>query len=479
MKRLRAWRARLADFGRVVRHRLNAFFRGRPAIHVILSGTDLPSLHYLVDEIRRVAPAVRLDEDPTDARAFASDFREVVTSWHPDDLTRSEEIVTDVGLYRRIVLIATTADPRDSVCATDPRLPHQYADGFDYRFRFGRHRKMSFTAPGVLARMAGLDSWRSQSDVTVVTVTRDSCVDNSASVFREIADAIGSASCLEARALRSVADSALAMPEIPTWPGRKETRERVARQVALEALLDSRAVEMGYPAAADILDASEKNPQVHRGTVIAFHTPDEIYRTEAARLQATLEKVGLDFDITEVEPERDWVRTTHLKPQWMLEARERLSGPLLYIDVDAVVHSDPWEYLNLYDADLGVVYNNGFLNSATVFIADSPDARRMLKAWADQSKETISDASQVLRQRGEDSDQSVFQEVVDREEELGESEATVARLPVNMAFIFDHNYPDARYGPVIIEQLQASRESTKHEKRLARRRERLRELEQS
>ena len=480
MKRLRAWRARLADLGRVVRHRLNALMRGRPSIHVIVSGTDLPSLHYIVDEIRRVAPAVGLDEDPTDARAFASDFREIVTSWHPDDLTRCEDIVADVGRYRRIVLVATTADPRDSVCATDPRLPHQYADGFDYRFRFGRHGKKSFTAPGVLARMAGLESWRGQSDVTVVTVTRDSCVDNSASVFRNIADATGSARCPEARALRSVANSAIAMAEIPTWPGRKETRERVARQVALEPLLDSRAVEMGYPATEDILDAGESNPEIKRGTVIAFHTPDDIYRAEAARLKSTLDKLGLDHHFFEVEPEKNWVRTTLLKPSWIIKARDELGGPLLYIDVDAFVHQDPWPYLSQYDADLAaVVYDNGELNSASIWINDTSGARDLLRRWRDLADTRRGKDQGDLEPTGDNGDQGVLRQAVVAAEESGDQSVSFQRFPVNLTYIFDRGEMTYTVGPVIIEQLQASRESTQHEKRLARRRQRLEELEKS
>ncbi|MDR9434251.1 hypothetical protein, partial [Pontimonas sp.] len=53
------------------------------------------------------------------------------------------------------------------------------------------------------------------------------------------------------------------------------------------------------------------------------------------------------------------------------------------------------------------------------------------------------------------------------------------RLPDNLAYIFDRAETEWIVGPILIEQLQASRESTKHEKRLARRRERLRELEES
>ncbi|AVG23128.1 sulfotransferase / nucleotide-diphospho-sugar transferase [Pontimonas salivibrio] len=479
MKRLRTLRTRFTRTLNLAQHKLRALFRGHPATHVIVTGSDLPSLHYLVEEIRRVAPALNLPEDPTTASAFQDDFRPVVWSWHPDDSTRAKELVSDVGRYRRIVLIATSADPRDSVCASDPRLPHQFVDSFDYRFRFGADGRKSFTGPGVLARIAGLDQWAEQHQANLLTMTRSELESDPGSVIESLVNVLGEKNRYPHAALTALTEHMISMPPTAAWTGKDSTTRRVVQQIALSPELEARAVEMGYPQAENLLPPQSRRVEPTSGTVIAFHTPDEVYRAEAARLKSTLDRLGLEYHFFEVEPEKNWVRTTLLKPLWMSQARESLDGPLLYIDVDAFVHEDPWPYLNHYDGDLAAVYNNGILNSATIWINDTPGAAEILKRWVEKSDLRRDGDSGELQQTGEDSDQTVLRDIVDQAEMNGDSGFVFQRLPDNLAYIFDSTKTEWLVGPVLIEQLQASRESTRNEKRLARRRERLRELEMS
>jgi hypothetical protein len=446
---------------------------------VIVTGTDLPSLYFLVEEIRRVAPSLGLPEHPSAASALKGNFQPVVWSWHPDDITRAEELTADVGRYRRIVVVATSADPRDSVCASDDRVPHQYVDGFDYRFRFGPRGKKSLTGPGVLARIDGLEAWRNHSGATLVTIERAQLESEPRVAIESIRDGLGDVGRQTEAALTALMEHTIAMTHRASWTANDNSTRRAIQQIQLSPELESTAVEMGYPKAENLVPKRDLVVDITPGTVIAFHTPDEVYRAEAARLKSTLDRLGLDYHFFEVEPEKNWVRTTLLKPLWMSQARESLSGPLLYIDVDAFVHEDPWRYLSQYDGDLAAVYNDGILNSATIWINDTVGARTILERWVDKSDLRRDGDSGQLEQTGEDSDQTVLRDIVDEADQTGDRSFIFQRLPDNLAYIFDRAETEWIVGPILIEQLQASRESTKHEKRLARRRERLRELEES
>ena len=477
MNRLRQWRAQAADARLVAAQRLRARRRGHQSVHVIITGTDLPGMHYIVDEIRRLAPSLRLAKDPQSAIELADSDADVICTWHPDDITRSSEILETIGRYRHIIVVAATADPRDSVCATDDRIPQQYVDGFDYRMRFGPQGKKSFTGPGVVPRIEGLGEWLGRDTASIIGAKRKQLHSTPSEVFEQLRDSVAIHTSAFADSFSRLAEATIPLPESASWPGKQDTRLRVAQQIELSPELEQYSVEAGYPAADDLFGENAPVLPDRRGTIVAFHTPDEVYRAEAERLKASLDRLGLEYRFFEVEPEKNWVRTTLLKPMWMSQARDEMDGPLLYIDVDAFVHEDPWPYLNQYSGDLAAVYNRGILNSATIWINDTPGARELLKRWVDQSDTRRETDSGQLQQTGEDSDQTVLRSIVDQAEQSGDTTVSFQRLPDNLAHIFDAAKPEWLVGPVLIEQLQASRESTKHEKRLARRRERLRQLE--
>jgi len=81
-----------------------------------------------------------------------------------------------------------------------------------------------------------------------------------------------------------------------------------------------------------------------------------------------------------------------------------------------------------------------------------------------------------LTATGDNGDQGVLKLAVLADEQSEQPRYRFQRLPVNLAYIFDR-LDTYRVGPVAIEQLQVSRESAENDKRLARRRERLKELE--
>ena len=469
MTRLRAAWARILDTVTVGLQRLLGAVRG-PSVHLVITGPDALAMQAIAEGITESSSTLKVHSGR--AAETSHCYRRVVLSTSLEDLTDSSGVMATVGRFRRVIVLAATADPRDMVCARDSRLPHQWLDGFDYRFHFGPHGTKSFTEPGVLPRFAGLDEWKAAALANVVTISREELSSDASAALARVAQLFPSGLGGVARRLSTLG---ISLPKLSSWSDSKESTKRVVQQVALAPGLETRSVELGYPALRSI--TKSRAPKVNRGTIVAFHTPDEVYRTEAARLKKTLEALGLDYQFFEVSPETNWVRTTLLKPSWILDARKKLSGPLLYIDVDALVHQDPWPYLAQYDADLAAfVFPNGEFASGTILINDTSGARKLLRRWLEGSSDRRDADRGDLAQTGENGDQGVLRQVVKLSEEKNVRES-FQRFPVNLTYIFDREGWYFTHGPVLIEHLQASRESTHHAKRLARRRARLEEFE--
>jgi hypothetical protein len=469
MTRLRAALVKLLDTVTVALQRLLGAVRG-PAIHILVTGPDSLGMQAITAGVAQSSSSLKVYSGR--AKETSNSFRRAVISTSLDDLTDSTGVMATVGRFRRMVVVAATADPRDMVCAKDSRLPHQWPDGFDYRFLFGPQGTKSFTEPGVLPRYAGLDEWKATALATVVTVSQEELSSDASAALARVAQSLPSGLRGLGRTLRSLG---ISLPKLLSWSDSKESTKRVVQQVTLAPGLETRAVELGYPALRTITKA--RAPRVNRGTIVAFHTPDEVYRAEAARLKKTLDALGLDYHFFEVTPEKNWVRTTLLKPSWILKARADLKGPLLYIDVDAYVHHDPWPLLSQCEGDLAaVVYRNGQLNSATIWINDTPGARALIAEWNDRAANRRESDRGELEATGDNGDQGVLKLAVLDDEASAHPQFRFQRLPVNLAYIFDRTETYC-VGPVVIEQLQVSRESAKHDKRLARRKERLLQLD--
>lgn len=207
------------------------------------------------------------------------------------------------------------------------------------------------------------------------------------------------------------------------------------------------------------------------GIVVGFYTRGSFYEDEAKRMEKTARRLGLVVETTAVESAGSWVRNAALKPTFLLEARERLRGPLLYVDVDAVFHRDPWPPLSDMKSDIGVFYSSdGKLISATIYLADTPEVLSLLREW----KEACDKDPDVW-------DQVTLQNIL--EKKMLDT-LTISRLPVSFCWVFDR-FKNEFTDEVYIEQLQASRQATSRRrffrgtsKRLIRRNARIAEIEQ-
>jgi hypothetical protein len=185
---------------------------------------------------------------------------------------------------------------------------------------------------------------------------------------------------------------------------------------------------------------------------VAFYTKDSLYELEATRMVSSARRLGLSVQTTGVDSTGSWVRNASLKAAFLLEARQQHRGPLLYVDVDAVFHRNPWPQLAQYECDIALYRENGRLLSGTILLNDTPQTLNLLEEW-----KTRSEINPDIW------DQVVLQEILDQDQAL-ETVYSVERLPATFCWIFDR-LTNVRDDHVFIEHLQASRQAKGAEKR--------------
>lgn len=204
------------------------------------------------------------------------------------------------------------------------------------------------------------------------------------------------------------------------------------------------------------------------GTIIGFHTTDQTYTREAERLRRCLDLLALPYEIRPVESLGGWVRNAAQKPTIIQEMRARYSGSLLYVDVDAVFHQNPWNSLGEYqNVDIAFYRTpEGELLSGTLLLNDTPGAAEILERWV-----------AACASSPEEWDQVILDKVLQKNPE----EFRIATIPASFCWIFDCKNQSTV--DIVIEHLQASREGRERKfgfivpNRLRRRRNRIEEIE--
>jgi hypothetical protein len=452
-------------------YRLRNLMTAMTPVHVVVCGPDDTVAMRLMEKLPGVFNPADVSVVWGQALWTKQVRSRVIISWDPDDASRADDIEHALSPTRRIVWVLAVGAPSELVSEPSNVLLHHFAQGADYRLHVDGQTR-SFTQPGVISRSRDVLHIVNQYGSRAVVVKRDTLQSHPDQVFADITDVVVREDG-PAPASQTALNSAASDTSLPARETAADQATRIASQRARFPELDDITAELGYPP----LPAPVPGANVSaRGLIVAFHTPDEIYKAEADRLRGSLDALGLQYLISVVEPESNWVRTTLLKPTWIAPARKTLRGPLLYVDVDAFVHADPWPYVTDMEADMAaVVYKNGQLNSATLWINDTPGAELILSSWAAGAGDRRGADRGDLEHTGDNGDQGVLKLVVEAEEQKPNPAFSFGRLPPNLATIFDRT-DEYRYGDVAIEQLQVSREVTGRTKRLSRRHDRLKEL---
>lgn len=179
--------------------------------------------------------------------------------------------------------------------------------------------------------------------------------------------------------------------------------------------------------------------------VVGYYTSDSTYQDHVELLKKSLERYKVQYDFIEIDP-ADWLKATAFKPTAILQLLEKYQQPVLYLDVDSVIHENVESYFENLDADIAAHYKDGSeLISSTVYINYSENMLALLKTWRDEMVKTP-----------EIWDQKVLQNLLESD---SFKHIKLFKLPPTYTYIFDLTkkaHPDL--SPVI-EQLQASREA--------------------
>ena len=174
---------------------------------------------------------------------------------------------------------------------------------------------------------------------------------------------------------------------------------------------------------------------------IGYYTPDRVYGTHVELLKKSLIRQDIGFDFKEVQPGA-WLDITALKPQIILAMLHKHKQPVLYLDVDAVVHKGLADYFTGKTCDLAVYYKAGTeLLSGTLYFNYCEATLSLIEQWI-----------QVLEQNPTLWDQKALQQVLETHK------ADVEPLPVSFTYIFDTGKKEHPTITPIVEHLQASRE---------------------
>lgn len=176
--------------------------------------------------------------------------------------------------------------------------------------------------------------------------------------------------------------------------------------------------------------------------VVSYFTP-EYTETAAEYLLPSLVQANVKHSVRNVPSLKSWQGNTQFKSQFLLQMHDEYRDEgLLWIDADARVYRDPFEYLEALPCDIAAHYMRGKeLLSGTLWLPAGELRGKILAAWHAENM--------LQRERW---DQKNLATVLDAMEE-----ARVFNLPPEYCFIFDTSKKLHPGAVPVIEHFQASR----------------------
>ena len=121
-------------------------------------------------------------------------------------------------------------------------------------------------------------------------------------------------------------------------------------------------------------------------TVVSFYTPYTAYEDLAELLRASCERYGVAHRIAPRAARGSWERNCAIKAEFVQSMRDRIEGPLVWVDADASLASSLDDLAEL-DADFGIHLLDGWRAlSGTIYFGDSHEARQLIDRWCDRCR---------------------------------------------------------------------------------------------
>jgi hypothetical protein len=450
-----------------------------PCRQIAICGHNIDSVKIVADLIQRSA-TTRVDilahrsvldvEAPHHQTTITHDPLDVFA------LKRLFEQTKVLATDLRIILLMR--DPRDLMLMRDPRAGKEFAYGYDHRLHISKSGLVTLSEPGIVYTQAVLEAATKRFGQRALVLRhedleqRPDLVQLALERFTGLSFAKSFAALL-AKDERWTATTN-AFIHRPASVDSEEA-ERLVRQFRLAPELFQTLERWKYTRLGDrrwfdelcsiVPEALDDKP----GTIVGFFTQNTAYEGEAERLANSTQQMSLPLELVPIEAGSDWLAGVRMKPGVLLELRRRLRGPLLYVDVDAIIHKNPWPYLRSYRGDVAVSgHKDEAIISGTVLLNDTVGAIRFVEAWI---------AAHLSNP--ESWDQHSLQSVVQTHRQKNDL-FRIQYLPPTMCRVFDRHYNPPVHA--VIEHLQASRErfatskDPLHIRNLQRRRQRVAEL---
>ena len=120
-------------------------------------------------------------------------------------------------------------------------------------------------------------------------------------------------------------------------------------------------------------------------TFVTMYTPGTSYEKAAADLELSLARHGRQLVAEPIADRGSWVENCAQKAEFIAAMRERLAGPLCWLDADALAHRDP-QRLYSPDCDFAAVFRDGWnLHGGQLLFADCDRARSLIGKWRSYS----------------------------------------------------------------------------------------------
>jgi hypothetical protein len=457
-----------------------------PAIdQIVICGFARSGSTLLYNMLRNTALDVFAPEKEAGAGAYAGMLDKCVITKRPLDVFSVDGIRKRLRGKKGLKIILTMRDPRSLITSSHSSAPGEYFQGFDNCYLVRADGHLTYTNPGVVPTEEAMRKVIADNAYQVHVVRYEDLVTSPGVVQEKLGAFTGLATrgsfadfhkseipatlAHQLNGIRPVDAAGMTRWKLP------EHAARIVRQFRLAPELFEIVERWGYAGdrrwfdelAATAPEALDDLP----GTIVGYYTRGTLYETEARRMLASIAKLGLPVDLTPLESVGDWLANVRHKPDFLLDLRRRLRGPLLYVDVDAVVHRNPWPYLRGYTGDAAIAcHPGGDAFSGTLLLNDTVGAVRLLENWIEEQARDPAAWDQ----------HSLHKAVLNCRLDSSPARIHVQDLPSSMCKVFDRTYEHLR--DPYIEHLQASREIraaggiARDVENLARRRRRIAEL---
>lgn len=120
--------------------------------------------------------------------------------------------------------------------------------------------------------------------------------------------------------------------------------------------------------------------------IICFYTKNTDYEVVARKLIASCQRSHLEHRVVGVEPRGSWEANCAIKAEFVLETWKSTGRPVLWVDADAILHSEP-NLLRGVTADFAIHRCHGWeFASGTLFFNQTPAAGALLRRWVARCK---------------------------------------------------------------------------------------------